>query len=106
MLSWVGSFTNIQHGGDYKSGGHNYPALIPKLLKKEIRIFLQDGERDLDNEHGSWPLANLQMEKALAFKDYDYKFVYGKSFHSNRHGLALLPESLRWLWRDYMQESR
>jgi enterochelin esterase family protein len=28
-------------------------------------------------------------------------FVFGQGFHSNRHGRAILPESLRWLWRDY-----
>jgi hypothetical protein len=39
------------------------------------------------------------MAKALEFKKYDYKFVYGNGFHSNQHGRAILPESLRWLWR-------
>ena len=26
---------------------------------------------------------------------------YGQGFHSNRHGRSILPDSLRWLWRDY-----
>jgi enterochelin esterase family protein len=100
VLSWVGSFTNIASGPSRREGGHNYPALIRKAPRKPIRVFLQDGARDLDNEHGDWPLANLQMAKALAFKDYDYRFVYGQGFHSNKHGRAVLPDSLRWLWRD------
>ena len=48
-----------------------------------------------------WPLANQAMAKSLAFAGYDYKFVYGHGFHSGRHGTAILPDSLRWLWRDY-----
>jgi enterochelin esterase-like enzyme len=101
VLSWVGSFTNIASGKTLREGGHNYPALIRKTPNKPIRVFLQDGENDLDNIHGSWPLANQQMAKALEFAGYDYKFVYGRGFHSNRHGRAILPDSLRWLWRDY-----
>ncbi len=101
VLSWVGSFTNIASGKTRREGGHNYEALIRKSPRKPIRVFLQDGANDLDNANGNWPLANQQMAKALAFSKYDYKFVYGQGFHSNRHGRAILPDSLRWLWRDY-----
>jgi enterochelin esterase-like enzyme len=101
VLSWVGSFTNIAAGKTRREGGHNYEALIRKTPKKPIRVFLQDGANDLDNNNGNWPLANQQMAKALQFARYDYQFVYAKGFHSNRHGRAILPESLRWLWRDY-----
>ncbi len=101
VLSWVGSFTNIASGKTRREGGHNYEALIRKTPKKPIRVFLQDGANDLDNANGNWPLANQQMAKALAFSKYDYKFVVGQGFHSNQHGRAILPDSLRWLWRDY-----
>ncbi len=95
VLSHVGSFTNIR-------SGHNYEAMIRKTDRKPIRVFLQDGENDLDNEHGNWWLANLQMEKALKFKGYDYKFVGGTGEHSGKHGGVILPESLIWLWRDHV----
>jgi enterochelin esterase family protein len=101
VLSWVGSFTNIASGPTLRAGGHNYQAMIRKTPKKPIRVFLQDGENDLDNEHGNWPLANQTMAKSLAFAGYDYKFEWGHGFHSDRHGRAILPDSLRWLWRDY-----
>jgi enterochelin esterase family protein len=101
VLSWVGSFTNIASGKTRRDGGHNYEALIRKTAKKPIRVFLQDGANDLDNNNGNWPLANQQMAKALKFAGYDYQFVFGEGFHSNRHGRSILPESLRWLWRDY-----
>ena len=93
VLSHVGSFTNIR-------GGHVYPALIRKTEPKPIRVFLQDGSEDLDNQHGNWPLANQQMAAALKFAGYDYQFVYGEGGHNGIHGGAILPESLKWLWRD------
>jgi enterochelin esterase family protein len=93
VLSHVGSFTNIR-------GGDVYPGLIRKTEKKPIRVFLQDGCGDLDNLHGSWPLANLQMAASLRYMDYDYKLVYGDGGHNGKHGGAILPDSLRWLWRD------
>jgi enterochelin esterase-like enzyme len=92
VLSHVGSFTNIR-------GGHLYPALIRKTDNKPIRAFLQDGSNDLDNAHGNWWLGNLQMDAALKFKKYDYKFVGGEGGHNGKHGGAILPESLVWLWR-------
>jgi enterochelin esterase family protein len=92
VLSHVGSFTNIR-------GGDVYPGRIRKTKPKPIRVFLQDGSEDLDNEHGNWPLANQQMAKALKYKGYDYRFEYGHGKHSGNHGGAILPESLQWLWR-------
>lgn len=93
VLSHVGSFTNIR-------GGHNYAAYIRKTERKPIRIFLQDGSNDLNNLHGNWPLANQQMASSLEFAKYDYKFVFGDGGHNGKHGGAILPDSLRWLWRD------
>lgn len=92
VLSHVGSFTNIR-------GGHVIPAVIRKTENKPLRIFLQDGSGDLDNLHGNWPLANQEMAAALKFKGYDYKFEFGDGGHNGKHGGAILPESLRWLWR-------
>ena len=97
VLSHVGSFTNIR-------GGHVYPALIRKTDPKPIRVFLQDGSGDLDNAHGNWPLANQQMAKSLEYAKYDFKFDYGDGGHNGIHGGAILPESMRWLWRDASSE--
>jgi len=93
VVSHIGSFTNIR-------GGHVYPALIRKTDAKPLRVFLQDGVNDLDNMHGNWPLANRDMAAALKFKGYDYKFVMGEGRHSGRHGGAIFPDTMRWLWRD------
>jgi enterochelin esterase family protein len=101
VLSHVGSFTNIR-------GGHVYPALIRKTKRepKPIRVFLQDGSGDLDNDYGNWPLANQQMAAALKFAKYDYRFEYGDGGHNGKHGGAILPESLRWLWRTNDAQSK
>ena len=106
VLSWIGSFTNIAHGKTTREGGHNYEALVRKTPKKPIRVFLQDGSNDLDNANGNWPLANQTLAKSLAYARYDYRFEYGQGFHSHRHGRAILPDSLRWLWRDWQESSR
>jgi len=94
VISFIGSFTNIR-------GGDVYPGLIRKTERKPIRVFLQDGSNDLDNMHGSWPLAAQQMAAALKFSGYDYKFEFGDGGHTGKHGGSILPEALRWLWRDY-----
>jgi gluconolactonase len=92
VLSQIGSFTNIR-------GGHHYPAIIRKTERKPIRVFLQDGSNDLNNLHGNWPLANQAMASALQFMGYDYKFVFGDGSHNGKHGGAIMPDTLRWLWR-------
>ena len=94
VLCHVGSFADIR-------GGHAYPSLIRKTPPKPIRIYLQAGENDLDWEFGHWLLANQQMAAALQFAGYDFELVVGKGGHSYNHGGAILPDSLRWLWRGY-----
>ena len=92
VISHIGSFTNIR-------GGHVYPSLIRQAAVRPIRVFLQDGSNDLDNQFGNWPLANQEMAAALKFRGYDYRFEYGDGGHTQKHGGALLPDALRWLWR-------
>jgi enterochelin esterase-like enzyme len=92
VLSHIGSFADIR-------GGHVYPTLIRKDAPRPIRVYLQDGEADLDNAYGNWWLANLQMAAALRYRGYDYTFVGGTSGHDGSHAGPILPDSLRWLWR-------
>ncbi len=93
----VGSFTNIR-------GGNKYPELVRSSPKKPIRMFQQDGANDIVNQFGSWPAANLAMASALVEKQYDHKFVWGEGVHSGRHGTAIFPDAMRWIWRDYAKE--
>lgn len=105
VLSTIGSFTNIR-------GGHVYPDLIRRSAKKPIRIFLQDGANDnravrgegptaTYNPERDWHAQNRLMVAALTAKGYDVNFTWGIGTHSNKQGGAILPDMLRWLWRDY-----
>ncbi|NBV25396.1 MAG: esterase family protein [Proteobacteria bacterium] len=111
VISHIGSFTNIR-------GGHVYPALIRKLVKEpaptateaektrraqllKLRVFLQDGSSDLDNLHGNWPLSNKEVFTALKFVKIDTDFILGDGGHSGKQGGAILPDTMRWIWRDY-----
>ena len=95
-VSHVGSYTRLQ-------GGSRYPYLIRTTRgnPKPIRVFLQDGENDINLAEGNWTLANLQMDSALMFARYDYRFEMGSGGHDLRHGGTIFPDTLRWLWRDY-----
>jgi enterochelin esterase-like enzyme len=92
VMSHIGSFTDIR-------GGHAYSSYIRQHSIRPLRVFLQDGEADLDNQYGNWWLANLQMAAALKYRGYDYTFEAGSGAHNGEHGGAILPNSLRWLWR-------
>ena len=104
VLSTIGSFTNIR-------GGHAYPELIRQSERKPLRIFLQDGlndnrgrRRNSTNTYDpkwDWHAQNRLMVTALTEKDYDVNYCWGIGTHSNKQGGAMLPEMLRWLWRDY-----
>lgn len=92
VITGIGSFTNIQ-------GGTWYPSAIRKTERKPLRIFLQENTKDLDNVHGSWPIANQDLVAALTFAGYDLKTVWGQGGHSGKHLGAILPDALRWTWR-------
>jgi enterochelin esterase family protein len=96
VISQIGSFTRL-------GVGSKYPYLIRKTRgnPKPIRVFLQDGENDLNIEEGSWPLGNINMESALKYARYDHRFEMGTGGHDLAHGGAIFPETLRWIWRDY-----
>ena len=96
VISHVGSYTRLR-------GGSEYPYLIRRTRgnPKPIRVFLQDGMNDINLTEGSWTLANLNMESALMFARYDYRFEMGDGGHDLLHGGAIFPDTLRWIWRDY-----
>jgi enterochelin esterase family protein len=97
VISLIGSFTNLR-------GGHIYPEMIRLSKRKPIRVFIQDGIHDNpnpDNPDLDWHVQNEAMVAALKAKGYDMTYVYGEGGHSDDHGGAILPDIMRWLWRDY-----
>jgi enterochelin esterase-like enzyme len=100
--SAVGSFTSIQwRPQDKLEGGNVYPFKVRKEPKRNIRVWMSDGHDDLENEHGSWPMQNIEMANSLKLKDYDFHFRFGAAAHGGAQAGLDLPESLTWLWRDY-----
>lgn len=100
--STIGSYTSIQWHPDQKpDGGNIYPFMVRKLPKRNIRIWMSDGADDLENDHGSWPLQNIQLANSLKMRGYDFHFRFGLATHDSAQAALDLPESLAWLWRGY-----
>ncbi|MBK5294853.1 MAG: esterase family protein [Acidobacteriia bacterium] len=101
VLSRIGSFTSIQWKPGVLDGGNVYPFKIRKDSKKNIRVWLQDGSGDLENNNGSWPMQNIAMANSLKMEEYDFHFTWGNGTHSRNGGHVELAEEMIWLWRDY-----
>jgi enterochelin esterase family protein len=119
VVSFIGSFTSIAYrpardGRPMQPGGDLYPTLVRKNPIKPLKVFLQDGANDLDNSHGSWFLANQQMLAALHWANrnaderkadgprYQVRHEWGDGAHNGKHGGAIFPDVMRWLWKDYV----
>ncbi len=99
-------FDNLIHDGSIPvtTGIFINPGVIPPA--KEGQQPRKNRSYEIHNLHGSWPLANRQMAAALKFAGYDYKFVMGTGKHSSRHGGAIFPDTLRWIWRDWKEAQK
>ncbi len=101
VISVVGSFVNLR-------GGHVYPERVLASEKKPIRVFFQDGVNDNRALHGDkydpdrdWHLQNVRLVDALTQKGYDVNYTWGIGLHGQKQGGAIMPEMMRWIWRDY-----
>lgn len=100
VLSIIGSFTNIR-------GGDVYPERVLKSKKKPIRVFLCDGRNDnrgirngVYDPRWDWYLQNVRLQQALTKKGYDLNYTWGMNSHGQSFGGQIMPEMMRWLWRD------
>ena len=96
VITIVGSFTSIR-------GEYIYPELVAEAEKKPIRIFMQDGRNDNrrpGNPTGDWFFQNVRLMNALTKKGYEVNYSWGMNNHGQKMGGAILPEMMRWLWRD------
>jgi sugar lactone lactonase YvrE/enterochelin esterase-like enzyme len=96
VFSAIGTYVGLR-------GGDRYPTLIRKYEPKPIRVFLQDGSNDHNIYAGDWWLANQMMERALTFAGYEVNHAWGEGVHSGKHGTAIFPDAMRWLWKDWPQ---
>ncbi len=94
VFSAIGTYVGLR-------GANEYPTLIRKYEPKPIRVYLQDGINDLNIYAGDWWKSNEMMERALTFAGYEVKHVWGEGAHNGKHGTAVFPDAMRWLWKDY-----
>ncbi|WP_146461862.1 SMP-30/gluconolactonase/LRE family protein [Rubripirellula tenax] len=93
VFSTVGTYVGLR-------GGNEYPTLVRKHEPKPLRIFLQDGSNDLNIYGGSWWHANQSMLASLQWAGYQVKNEWGDGGHNGKHGAAIFPDAMRWLWQD------
>jgi enterochelin esterase family protein len=101
VLTGIGTFVDLK-------GGYVYPEKVLASEKKPIRIFMVDGRNDnrgLNDKgeydpHRDWFMQNVRLMEALTKKGYDVNYSWGMGVHSHNMGGAMLPEMMRWLWRD------
>jgi len=102
VLSGIGTYVDL-------AGGYVYPERVAASERKPIRIFMIDGRNDNRgetpegeyNEKRDWFYQNVRLKDALVAKGYDVNYAWGMGVHSHDMGGAMLPEMLRWLWRDH-----
>ena len=82
-------------------GAHEMSTMVRKAEPKPLRVFLQDGSNDLNIYCGDWWVANQGMLSALEFSGYEVNHVWGEGGHNGKHGAAVFPEAMRWLWKDW-----
>lgn len=100
VIAFVSSFAQIP-------GGNPFPHLIATEPRRNVRFFLQAAHRDdgWDQPQMNQLAENLEVTAALARGGYDFRLVLGDGGHSPNHAGVLLPDALRWLWRDAMHGS-
>ncbi|WP_020596284.1 SMP-30/gluconolactonase/LRE family protein [Spirosoma panaciterrae] len=94
IFSTIGTYVGLR-------GADQYPTLIRKVEPKPLRIFLQDGTNDLNIYGGDWWMANQTMERALTFAGYDVQHIWGEGGHNGKHGTAIFPDAMRYLWKGW-----
>ncbi len=97
VFTKIGTFVGMR-------GGDRYPVVIRKTEPKPLRIFMQDGDKDGwpgGLELGDWWMTNQAVERALTFAGYEVDHAWGVLGHEGSQGEAILPDVLRWLWKDW-----
>lgn len=97
VFSQVGTYVGLR-------GGNELPVLVRKTEPKPIRVFLQSGTNDNDLYCGSWWAANEDMLSALTWAGYEVNHEWGDGGHNRKHGYAIFPDVMRWLWGGWETE--
>jgi enterochelin esterase-like enzyme len=112
VLTYSGTFVNQQWPFDPQTphgAWEFHEHLIPTSAIKPIRIWMEIGDHDLlnpnalrDNMH-DWVVANENMARVLAAKQYHYQFIFARNAgHTDRAvKQQTLPEALEYIWKTY-----
>src|SRR3984885_6280382 len=52
------------------------------------------------DQRWDWFYQNVRLKDALTQKGYDVNYSWGMNNHGQKFGGAIMPEMMRWLWRD------
>jgi gluconolactonase len=94
VFTTVGTYVGLR-------GGHELSTMVRKVEPKPLRIFLQDGSNDNNIYGGDWWIANQAMLRSLEFCGYEVNHAWGTGGHNGKHGAAIFPDAMRWLWKDH-----
>ncbi len=94
VLSTIGTYVGLR-------GGDEFATLVRKVEPKPLRVFLADGNHDLNIYAGDWWMANQDMLTALTWAGYEVNHLWGEGGHDSQHAVKIMPEALKWLWKDY-----
>ncbi len=81
-------------------GGHEFPTMVRKFEAKPIRAFLTTATRDMENAAGDWFLLDQEMDKALKFSGYDYRYRVIDGPHVAGY-MENWQEAMAYLWRGW-----
>jgi len=95
VLSTIGTYVGLR-------GGDEFATLVRKTEPKPLRVFLEDGTKDLNIYGGDWYIANQNMLSALTYAGYEVDHRWGEGGgHESKHAIPIMAEALEWLWKDY-----
>jgi enterochelin esterase family protein len=104
VISYSGSFTRLKRNETYPEGAWGYhQTIIPAAEKKPIRIWMQVGSEDLNNNFGDWRIANNNMAEALKAKGYEYQYLWSEGARHVEGGVErqTMEEAMEWVWKTY-----
>ena len=104
IISFSGSWTQLQKSATAPKGAQEYQdSLIPNTEKRPIRIWMEVGSDDLNNQYGDWRIQNNAFASALKAKGYPYQFLWSEGAGHVEGGVErqTMLEAVEWVWKTY-----
>ena len=112
VLTYSGTYVNQQwpFNPETPHGAWEFHEhIIPNTPRKPLRIWMEVGDRDklghnlMKDYLHDWVVANENMARVLAAKQYSYQFVFARNAGHVDKAVKqqTLPEALEYIWRGY-----